>query len=125
MAEETENPPIDISALFDKAQAKSEAFSSLIDKIDTAPEEQRALWREIYQNALDDRVNAQLLFTDLYRSVANNQHGHMNHGVLMTKYLERMNKATDQLLKLAELVDKAAQKDAEIDADALYEEIDK
>jgi len=124
MAEETENPPIDIAALFDKAQSKSEVFSALVDKIDTAPDEQRALWREIYQNALDDRVNAQLLFTDLYRNVANNQHGHMNHGVLMTKYLERMNKSTDQLLKLSELVDKARQSDAEIDGEELYAEID-
>ena len=119
MSEET---PESVSELYEKAQEKSEEFSDLIKKIESAPEEVKVLWREIYQNALDDRVNAQLLFTDLYQHVSNSQQGHMNHGMLMTKYLERMNKATDQLLKLAEVVEKAVQADNEIDGDSLYEE---
>jgi hypothetical protein len=36
---------------------------------------------------------------------------HYNHGLNLTKYLERMEKANNQLLKLAELVDKAKEKD--------------
>ena len=33
------------------------------------------------------------------------------HGVLMTKYLERMSKCNDQILKLAELVAKEQEKE--------------
>lgn len=111
-----------VGKLFEKAREKSKEFDELIDKIETSSNETKQLWKDIYENALDDRVNAQLLFTDLYNHVANNQQGHMNHGLLMTKYLERMNKATDQLIKLAEAVEKAVQRENKIDGTALYEE---
>ncbi len=90
-----------------------------------ASDETKTLWKEIYENALSDRVNAYMLFTDLCQHVMDNQQGHLNHGKLLTTYLERMNKANDQLLKLAELIERAIQKEAEIDSEALFSEFEK
>lgn len=115
----------DASDIINRVEKKSKEFSELINSIEFAPDEIKVLWKEIYWNALEDRTNAYVLFTDLYRSVANSQQGHMNHGVLMTKYLERMNKANDQLLKLSEMVEKMVRQDHEIDKNALYEEFAK
>jgi len=119
----TEAPEVAVAELFQKAKLKSDKFSDLISKIEDAPDETKALWREIYENAISDRMNAYLLFVDLYKDVANKAPGHLNFGTLMTKYIERMNKGNDQLLKLAEQIEKARTASAIIDADALYDEI--
>ena len=109
--------------VIDRAEAKNIEFKDLLDKITYASNETKKIWKEIYENAVDDRSHAFLLFADLYRFVSNNERGHIDHGKQITMYLERMNKANDQLLKLAELVEHAADDDDAIDAGALYEEL--
>ena len=121
----TENDPIKTDIFFERVKEKTAAFSDLIDKIEGIPGESRSLWKEIYENALEDRSNAYILFVDLYKEVANSAAGHMNHGGTLTKYLERMNKANDQLLKLAELIEDAKSASVEIDNDDLYDQIEK
>ncbi len=113
------------SDVIERENIKSEEFSELIQKIDYASKEVKKLWREIYENAIQDRLNASLLFLDLYKSVANSADGHNIYGKQITLYLEKMNKANDQLLKLSELVCAASTVDTDIDAEALYNEIDK
>jgi hypothetical protein len=120
---ETEEPLISFEEISSRAQLKTDEFSELLEKVDYAPRETRKLWREIYENAIDDRTHAFVLFADLYRNVSNSSEGHALYGKLMAQYLERMNKANDQLLKLSELVTSAANVDEELDAEALYEEI--
>jgi hypothetical protein len=42
---------------------------------------------------------------------------------MMAKYIERMNKANDQLIKLAELISKEEEKASQIDPDNLFAQI--
>ena len=48
---------------------------------------------------------------------------HATLGSTLTKYLERMNKANDQLLKLAEIMSKSESEYSKIDADDLFSQI--
>jgi len=48
---------------------------------------------------------------------------HMNIGSIMSKYLERMSKSNDQILKLAELISKEEEKSAEVSADDIFNQI--
>ena len=116
---------ITIEEFLGEAKAKSDEFSDLVAKIESAPAETKRLWREIYENATNDRMNAYLLFVDLYKDVGGKSQGHLNFGQLMTKYIERMNKANDQLLKLAEQIEKARDSAVSIDEESLYDEIAK
>lgn len=113
------------SDIIEREDLKNEEFTDLLEKIDYASKEVKKLWKEIYRNAIDDRLNASLLFLDLYKSVAGSTDGHNIYGKQITLYLEKMNKANDQLLKLSELVSAASTVDTDIDAEALYKEIDK
>lgn len=120
-----ETEPVKTEAFFEKLKEKTTVFSDLIDKIEGVNNESKSLWKEIYENANEDRANAYILFVDLYKEVANSAAGHMNHGVTLTKYIEKMNKANDQLLKLAELIEDARAASEEIDSEELYNRIDK
>lgn len=114
---------VDVKDVLDSVEKKTEEFTEILTKIEYASPETKKLWREIYQNAFDDRSHAYLLFADLYRAVSNSPEGHNIHGKLMAAYLERMNKANDQLLKLAELIQNEGGGAGEIDAEALYDEL--
>ena len=113
------------SAVLAVAGKKSEEFSDLLSKIEYATGETKKLWFEIYDNAVDARAHAMLLFSDIYRHVAGDPNGHALHGKLVTQYLERMDRANDQLLRLAELIYTASGGGADVDAEALYAEISK
>ena len=85
-------------------------FVELLDSITTIDERLKLLWKQIYENALIDRRNAYMIWTDLYLTVHGNPEQHVIHGDHLSKYMERMEKANTQLLKLAELVYKAKDK---------------
>lgn len=101
-------------------------FNDLLDTLASTEDKQKALWRQIYENALTDRMNAYLVWTDLYREVKGKPAEHAIHGQNLSRYMERMSKANDQLLKLAELVGNAKKKDSpEITEDDIYSELEK
>ena len=52
----------------------------------------------------------------------NNATNHLQFGTLMSKYLERMSKSNDQILRLAELIAKEEEKDV-ISSDDIFDEI--
>lgn len=106
-----------------KAEKKVEQFSELLSELESTEDKRRLLWVEIYENALTDRENAALLFTDAYTQMQSGTAEHVTLGATMSKYLERMNKANDQILRLAELVSKAEQQAAAIDPDDLFSKI--
>ena len=87
---------------FDKIKQKSEDFSEVLEKIEHADAKKKMLWKEIYENAMLDRQNAHVLFVEAYTTMSQGTTEHATLGSTLTKYLERMNKANDQLLKLAE-----------------------
>ena len=53
----------------------------------------------------------------------NNSTNHLQFGTLMAKYLERMSKSNDQILRLAELIAKEEESSGTISPDDIFKEI--
>lgn len=103
---------------------KKKDFSDLLDQIDGVSDKKKRLWREIYENAIVDRQNAYVLFTTLIDIVEDKSTEHAIHGKTMATYIERMSKANDQLIRLAELVSKSESKqEDEIDPEEMFKKI--
>ena len=98
-------------------------FSDILDSIDTLENKKKMLWKEIYENALEDREKSKMLFNDAYISMSGGTNEHMNIGSIMSKYIERMSKSNDQILKLAELISKEEEKSVEISDDDIFSKI--
>lgn len=99
-----------------KIQVKSglQDFTMLLTDLELDPR-LASLWRLIYSNAMTDRKNAFALWLDLYVKTYNNEDKHFQHGQTLHKYMDIMTKSNQQLLKLAELVDKAREEKEKID----------
>tara|TARA_Y100001970_G_scaffold294352_1_gene451289 strand:- start:12269 stop:12640 length:372 start_codon:yes stop_codon:yes gene_type:complete len=110
---------------FESIEKKIEEFSDMLSKIEHADAKKKILWREIYENAALDRQNAHILFVEAYTTMSQGTTEHATLGSTLTKYLERMNKSNDQLLKLAELISKSESEHAAINADDLFSQITK
>jgi hypothetical protein len=112
--------------LIKKTDEDLATFVDLLNSITTIDERLKLLWKQIYENALIDRRNAYMIWTDLYLTVHGNPEQHVIHGDHLSKYMERMEKANTQLLKLAELVYKAKDKqeaDEVPDSKAIFDRI--
>ncbi len=108
---------------FDNVEKKVADFSDLLDSIEATVDKKKLLWKEIYENAVIDRMNAFMLFTDVYTTMSGGANDHVQLGAIMAKYLERMNKGNEQLLKLADLIAKEEEKAAKIDPDDIFKSI--
>jgi calcineurin-like phosphoesterase family protein len=119
--------PIDVNELDKKINNQLLDFSALLDTLSSVEDKQRALWKQIYENAVQDRKNAYLMWADLYVFVCANPTEHAIHGQNLSRYMERMSKANDQILKLAEMVSNAASNniDEVFSEEVLYENIQK
>lgn len=113
----------DPAMTFDDVEKKTEQFGEMLASIEALEDKKKYLWKEIYENAIVDRMNAYMLFTDVYSSMSGDKADHVTLGPMMAKYIERMNKANDQLLKLADLIAKEEEKAAQIDPDNLFAQI--
>lgn len=107
-----------------KKKSKIEKFSDLLDSLEGTENKKKMLWKEAYENALYDRENANILLTDLLLQVKGSVPLHTSLGSIMTKYLERMSKSNDQILKLAELIAKE-EDNSQISSDDIFDEIQK
>ena len=105
--------PIPVDKLDKKIEEELGNFTALLGTLSSTEDRQKALWKQIYEHALVDRRNAYILFGDLYNQVAGKNDQHAIHGQTLSKYLERMSKTTDQLIKLADLVDQAVEQETE------------
>jgi hypothetical protein len=103
-------------------QHKIEKFSDLLDTLSNTEDKKKMLWKEAYENALYDRENANILLTDLLLQVKGSVPLHTSLGSIMSKYLERMSKSNDQILKLAELIAKEETND-QISPDDIFNKI--
>lgn len=108
---------------FEKTKKKIADFENLLKKIDHADAKKRILWKEIYDNALTDRQNAHILFVEAYTTMTNTSTEHVTLGSTLSKYLERMSKSNEQLLKLADLISKSEAEHNTINADDLFSKI--
>lgn len=100
-------------------------FSNLLDTLESLSDKKKALWKEIYANAIIDRNHALMCYNDLMMNVIGKQNTaeHAIHAQNLAKYMERMSKANDQLLKLAELIADAEKKDEQINPEEIYRQI--
>ena len=113
----------DPAMTFDDVEKKTEQFGEMLASIEALEDKKKYLWKEIYENAIVDRMNAYMLFTDVYGCMTGDKADHVTLGPMMAKYIERMNKANDQLLKLADLIAKEEEKASQIDPDNLFAQI--
>ena len=107
----------------ENSENKIRQFSDILDSLTNTEDKKKLLWREAYQNALEDIESANILFTDLLVQSQNNSTNHLQFGPLMSKYLERMSKSNDQILRLAELIAKEEEKQG-MSADDIFNQID-
>jgi hypothetical protein len=98
-------------------------FADILDSIGSIENKKKMLWKDVYENCLEDREKAKLLFNDAYISMQGGVNEHMNIGSILSKYIERMSKSNDQILKLAELIAKEEEKSAEISDDDIFSKI--
>ncbi len=111
-----------------KTEKELSTFSDLLDSLAGVDERVKLLWKQIYENALTDRRNAYMVWSDLYMAVHGNPEQHVIHGDHLSKYMERMEKANTQVLKLAELVYKAKDKQEQEElplGSSLYDRLEK
>ena len=98
-------------------------FGDILDSIENTGDKKKMLWKEIYENAVSDRENAYILFHEAYSNMMKSAAEHITVGPILNKYLERMNKANDQLLKLAELISKAEEQSTRLDPEDIFSQI--
>ena len=113
-----------IEDLMDDVKSKDkkiEKFCDLLDSLSSTEDKKKLLWKEVYENAISDRENANVLLTDLMIQIKGNVSNHTMFGPIMSKYLERMSISNDQMLRLAELISK--EEKVTIDPDAIFAEI--
>lgn len=118
--------PKKVDDLLDKkknAEEKIKKFAEILENLQDLDSDKKALWQEIYENAVSDRERAGILFTEAYKSMGNSSSDHAALGTVMTKYLERMCKSNDQILSLADLIGKAQQNESRVDPDDLFDKI--
>lgn len=102
-------------------EAKVSQFGELLTSIENLDDKKRVLWTEIYHNALTDRENASILFTDTIMQIKGNAANHSILGPIVVKYIERMSRANDQIIKLAELV--TAEENKPLDSGSIFDKI--
>ena len=107
----------------EKKENQIRNFSDILNNIDSLEDKKKMLWKEIYENSLEDREKAKMLFNDAYISMQGGVNEHMNIGGVMSKYLERMCRSNDQILKLAELISKEEEKSETITEDDIFSKI--
>ena len=102
---------------------KIDSFAELLDSLSKTEDKKKLLWKEAYQNALDDRENANILLVDLLKVSIGNTANQIQFGPMMSKYLERMSKSNDQILKLAELIAKEQEEADTMSDDEIFSKI--
>ena len=107
----------------EKKENQIKNFADILDSIDSLESKKKMLWKEIYENAIEDREKSKLLFNDAYISMQGGVNEHMNIGAIMSKYIERMSKSNDQILKLAELIAKEEEKSEMVSTDDIFSQI--
>ena len=71
----------------DKKEKKIENFSEILDSLEDPADKKKLLWKEIYENALNDREGAHVLFTELLQQSQGNAANHAMFCPIMSKYL--------------------------------------
>jgi hypothetical protein len=107
----------------DNIEGKIKSFVSLLNELSDVSDKQKKLWKEIYENALIDRHNAYNMFLELTAITQDKSAEHAIHGRSISAYLERMGKANEQLIRLAELIAKSDSGQKDLTPDEIFSKI--
>jgi len=102
-------------------EKKVAQFEDLLSSIENLDDKKRILWSEIYRNALTDRESASILFTDTIMQLKGNAANHTILGPIVVKYIERMSRANDQIIKLAEIITR--EENRPLDTNSIFDQI--
>jgi|GEM_PF-1030681 len=102
-------------------EGKVARFEGLLESIDGLDSKKKVLWIEIYRNAITDRESASILFTDTIIQLKGNAANHSILGPVVVKYIERMSRANDQLIKLAEII--TSEDNKPLDTNSIFDQI--
>ena len=102
-------------------EKKVRQFDEILNSIEGFDDKKKYLWSEIYKNAITDRESASILYTDTVLQLKGNTANHTIMGPVVVKYIERMSRANDQLIKLAELITKEDNKP--LDTNSIFDQI--
>ena len=102
----SENNSVSKEKKLSKQEKKIKDFAELLDTLSNTEDKKKLLWKDAYQNAVEDRETANILVSDLLLQMTKSLTNHQSYGSIMSKYLERMSKSNDQILKLAEMIAK-------------------
>ena len=105
-----------------KQEEKIKDFAELLDTLSNTEDKKKLLWKDAYQNAVEDRETANILVSDLLLQMTKSLTNHQSYGSIMSKYLERMSKSNDQILKLAEMIAKEQEVES-ISNDDIFDKI--
>ena len=106
-----------------ESEKKIESFSEILDQIESTEDKKKVLWKEIYSNSVNDRESASMLFTSAFQQMQHSVVDHAALGTILTKYLERMCKSNEQILRLAELITKAEDRAGRLNPEDIFAEI--
>ena len=109
-----------LNILKDKERRVSH-FNDLLESIEGLDDKKRILWSEIYKNAITDRESAAILYTDTIMQLKGNTANHTILGPIVVKYIERMSRANDQLIKLAEII--TSEENKPLDTNSIFDRI--
>jgi len=106
-------------------EEKIRDFSDLLGDIENLDDKVKHLCKEIYENAIADRQNSYVMFTKLARMVSDKSTEFAVHGKSIRDFIERMQKANDQLSRLLELIIKVKHSNEVIDPESMFDQIKK
>jgi hypothetical protein len=104
---------------------KIQDFIILLDSLNIT-NKKKEIWKDIYANALQDRDYAMTMYVSVSTMVINDPTMHAIHGPNIAKYIERMSRSNDQLLKLAELLataEEVSSEDKMMSPDEIYDQL--
>ena len=87
-------------------EAKIKNFSDLLNELSSTDDKKKLLYAQIYENAVEDRTKAEMLYNSAYEKIEEDSGNHVIIGVALAKYLERAEKSNAQILELAKLIAK-------------------
>ena len=110
---------------FEKQSQKIESFGDLLDSIGTIESKKKFLWKQIYENAIQDREIAAEMYIEAKLQIDGASQLHPILGPVLVKYIERMSRSNDQIIKLAELLSEEIEKNETMMPDEVYSQITK
>ena len=117
-----DQPPA-LTDFIQKSMEQIQNFNARIDALLAVDEKTKSMWKEVYENASFDRQNAYRLYADVWNTMQSDPAGHTMNGNQAAKYLERMGRANDQLIKLSEMMNAVEESNSQIDEEALFDQI--